>query len=108
MLVIGADTESRTPSPRETTVDAGTPAQWTGDRYRLLLRGRLDRRQLAGLDALSVETGDDGVTAVEGAIRDQAELHGLLARLRDLGIPLLAVIPVEVGPDATHHTQNGD
>lgn len=89
-------------------MDAGTPAQWTGDRYRLLLRGRLDRRQLAGLDALSVETGDDGVTAVEGAIRDQAELHGLLARLRDLGIPLLAVIPVEVGPDATHHTQNGD
>ncbi len=89
-------------------MDAGTPAQWTGDRYRLLLRGRLDRRGLDWLDALSVETGDDGVTVVEGAVRDQAELHGLLAALRDLGIPLLAVIPVEVGPDATHYTQNGD
>lgn len=89
-------------------MDAGTPGQRAGDRYRLLLRGRLDRSHLAWLDAFSVETGDDGVTVVEGAIRDQAELHGLFAALRDLGIPLLAVMPVEVGPDTTHHNQNGE
>ncbi len=89
-------------------MDAETPGQRTGDRYRLLLRGRVDRRHLVWLGALSVEPGDHGVTVVEGAIRDQAELHGLLAALRDLGIPLLAVIPVDAAPETTHHNQNGD
>lgn len=54
---------------------------------------------------MSVEFSD-GVTVLEGQLRDQAELHGLLATLRDIGLPLLAVIPIDAPPD--HHNQNGD
>jgi hypothetical protein len=34
---------------------------------------------------------DDGTTTLRGAVTDQAELHGLLAKVRDLGAPLLSV-----------------
>ena len=42
------------------------------------------------LTALSVQTGD-GETVIVGPVDDQAALHGVLARIRDLGLPLLAV-----------------
>ena len=53
---------------------------------------------------LSVEFSD-GVTVLEGFLRDQAELHGLLAALRDIGLPLLAVTPIDTDPDHHHRTE---
>jgi len=38
---------------------------------------------------------DDGTTTLRGAVADQAELHGLLAKIRDLGAPLLSVTTSE-------------
>ena len=40
---------------------------------------------------MALDTGPDGVTVLQGRVVDQAALHGLLARLRDLGLPLLSV-----------------
>ena len=60
-------------------------------RYEIRLRGRLDPRWAAWFDGLSLTTADDGTTALRGAVTDQAALHGLLQKVRDLGLPLLSV-----------------
>lgn len=63
--------------------------------YRIKVGGRLDESWSAWFDdmALTVEQGADGtsVTSLTGTVSDQPALHGLLARIRDLGLPLLSV-----------------
>ena len=63
-------------------------------RYELRVGGHLDEHWSAWLGGLSLTREDDGTTTLRGAVADQAELHGLLAKVRDLGIPLLSVNPV--------------
>jgi hypothetical protein len=69
-----------------------------GDWYEIHLRGRLDQRWASWFDGMTVSTDADGTTVIRGQVMDQAALHGLLARLRDLGLPLLSVtqVPPEV------------
>jgi hypothetical protein len=64
-------------------------------RYEIRLRGHLDTRWAASFDGLSLTHATDGTTVIHGPIADQAALHGLLQRLRDLGLPLVSVICVE-------------
>jgi hypothetical protein len=61
-------------------------------RYRIVLRGRLSERFATTFDGMALESGPDQ-TALVGDIRDQAHLYGLLDRLRDFGIELVAVEP---------------
>jgi hypothetical protein len=63
-------------------------------RYRIVVRGRLGEHLAAGFGEfeLAFEAGESSLT---GSVQDQAQLHGLLDRLRDLGIPLVSVNPVE-------------
>ena len=49
---------------------------------------------------MTVTTDADGTTLIAGPVADQAALHGLLARLRDLGLPLLSVTQVLPGGPA--------
>ena len=70
----------------------------TGGRYRIVLRGRLPGRFESAFDGMALEPGQ-GQTVLVGEIRDQAHLYGLLDRLRDFGIELLAVEPADP-PDA--------
>jgi hypothetical protein len=63
--------------------------------YEIHLRGRLDRRWETWFDGMTLTTGSDGTTVLRGRVPDQAALHGLLARLHDLGLPLLSVVPVD-------------
>ena len=49
-------------------------------------------------DGLTITLEEDGDTLLTGPVVDQAALHGLLKKVRDLGLPLLSVNPVE--PDA--------
>lgn len=60
-------------------------------RYEIRLRGELHPRWTAWFDGLSVTSGGDGTTVITGPVVDQAALHGLLQRVRDLGIPLVSV-----------------
>jgi len=69
---------------------SSTGADW----YEIRLRGRLDQRWASWFDAMTVSTDADGTTLIRGPVADQAALHGLLARLRDLGLPLLSVTQV--------------
>lgn len=59
--------------------------------YRFHIRGHLDDRWSDWLGGLSIERRDDGTSVLSGPIADQAALHGVLGRVRDLGLPLLAV-----------------
>lgn len=63
--------------------------------YEICLRGHLDSgwAERLGLASLNHET--DGTTILRTAVPDQAALHGLLQRVRDLGLPLISVIRIE-------------
>jgi hypothetical protein len=66
--------------------------------YEIHFQGRLDARWASLFDGMSLTSGADGTTVLRGGVADQAALHGLLARLRDLGLPLLSVVQVEPDP----------
>ena len=61
-------------------------------RYRIVLRGRLSERFESAFEGMTLEPGLNR-TVLVGDVRDQAHLYGLLDRLRDFGIELLAVEP---------------
>ncbi len=65
--------------------------------YEIHLQGRLDQRWEASFEGMTLTAGADGTTVLRGSVADQAALHGLLARLRDLGLPLVSVAPCEPG-----------
>ncbi len=66
--------------------------------YEIRLQGRLDARWSVWFDGLTLTAGADGTTTIRGPVVDQAALHGLLQRLRDLGLPLISVAQVEPDP----------
>jgi hypothetical protein len=63
-------------------------------RYEIRITGHLDTRWAAWFEGMSLTHAEDGTTALNGMVADQAALHGLLQRLRDLGIPLISVTEV--------------
>jgi hypothetical protein len=60
-------------------------------RYRLRVRGQLGPQWSSWFVGLDVETVPDGDTTLSGSLPDQAALHGLLARVRDIGLTLISV-----------------
>jgi hypothetical protein len=63
--------------------------------YEIRLKGHLEPRWTAWFDGLSLSQQSDGTTVIRGAVIDQAALHGLLSKVRDLGLPLIAVTQVD-------------
>lgn len=59
--------------------------------YQIRVNGVLDSSWSAWFDGLQITSDDRGETAIAGPIADQAALHGLLAKIRDLGLELLEV-----------------
>lgn len=82
---------SPTPDPRE----AG--------RYEIRLAGHLDAHWAAWFNGLTVSREADGTTVISGPIVDQSALHGLLQRVRDLGLPLVSV--TRLPPDGIQPTR---
>ncbi len=60
-------------------------------RYAIRLQGRLDSSWAEWLGGMSLTHARDGTTVLAGPVADQAALHGLLQRLRDLGVTLVSV-----------------
>ena len=75
---------------------ATTPAGEGPSDYRLRVSGHLDQRWSSWFDDLTVTHQDDGTTCLTGAVTDQAHLHGLLTKIRDLGVTLIFVEVVGV------------
>lgn len=71
-----------------------TSACW----YEIRLKGHLDARWAAWFDGMSLTNTSDGTTVVSGPVLDQAALHGLLQKVRDVGLPLVSV--TQIDPDA--------
>jgi hypothetical protein len=71
-------------------------------RYEVRLKGHLDGRWVAWFDGLSLSLEGDGMTVIRGPVADQAALHGLLQKVRDIGLPLVSVIRIE--PDQSTST----
>lgn len=89
---VTADDRSTRPPAGEPPADEATP------RYEIRVKGHLGPRWSAWFEGLSLTIEDDGTTVIHGSVVDQAALHGVLQRLRDVGIPLVSVTPLP--PDA--------
>jgi hypothetical protein len=63
--------------------------------YQIRIKGHLDQGWSDWFDGLTIAFDDNGDTLVSGPVADQAALHGLLKKVRDLGMPLLSVTCVE-------------
>ena len=70
-------------------------ARGTPRAYEIRLKGHLDARWTAWFDGLRLTQESDGTTVIRGSVIDQAALHGLLTKVRDLGLPLIAVTPID-------------
>ena len=69
--------------------------------YEIRLKGHLDDRWADWFEGLTITLEEDGDTLLTGPVVDQAALHGLLKKVRDLGLPLVSVSPVEPGPSTS-------
>jgi hypothetical protein len=69
-------------------------------RYEIRVQGHLGSRWAAWFDGLTLSNETDGTTALRGPVLDQSALHGLLQRVRDVGLPLVSVTLLD--PDPPH------
>jgi hypothetical protein len=76
--------------------------------YQIRLKGHLGSQWTDWFGGLTVTLAEDGDTLLTGPVVDQAALHGLLKKVRDLGMPLISVCPVEPGPPTALGTGQAD
>ena len=65
--------------------------------YQIRVKGHLDSSWSDWFDGLTISPETDGETLLSGPVIDQAALHGLLKKVRDLGLPLLLVKQLKTG-----------
>ncbi len=76
--------------------------------YQIRLKGHLGSQWTDWFGGMTITLEQDGDTLLTGPVVDQAALHGLLKKVRDLGMPLVSVSPVEPGPPTTLGTGQAD
>jgi hypothetical protein len=64
--------------------------------YEIRLKGHLDAQWMTWFDGLTITLDENGDTLLSGPVADQAALHGLLKKVRDLGMPLVSVVQIQV------------
>jgi len=77
----------RVMSTRHSTSGSGREDDW----YLIRIQGHLDQRWTSWFDGLALTHDGDGTTLLQGRVADQAALHGLLTKVRDMGLPLVSV-----------------
>ena len=75
---------------RNSTIDPGQPMI-----YQIRIQGHLGSHWVYMFEDLTITLEDNGDTLLTGPVVDQAALHGLLKKVRDLGMPLVSVCPVK-------------
>jgi len=74
---------------------AASDARREPGEYEIRLKGHLEPRWAVWFDGLRLTQESDGTTVIRGSVIDQAALHGLLSKVRDLGLPLIAVTQID-------------
>lgn len=69
--------------------------------YQIRIKGHLSSQWTDWFEGLTITLEEDGKTLLTGPAIDQATLHGILKKIRDLGMPLLSVKPIEPDPQNT-------
>ena len=87
---------------------ASTKDHYEPGLYEIRLKGHLGSQWTDWFDGLTITLEENGDTLLTGPVIDQAALHGLLKKVRDLGLPLVSVNPVEPGPPTTLGTGQAD
>jgi hypothetical protein len=82
-------------------IHASTKDHYEPGLYEIRLKGHLGSQWTDWFEGLTITLEEDGDTLLTGPVIDQAALHGLLKKVRDLGMPLVSVSPVEPGPPTT-------
>ena len=77
--------------------------------YEIRVQGHLDRRWSDWFEGLTISYGGDGSTVLRGPLSDEAALHGVLIKVRDLALPLLAVNRMVTGVEMreSHEAEGG-
>ena len=70
--------------------------------YEIRVEGHLDDRWGDWLGGMTITLADNGETLLTGRVIDQAALHGLLKKVRDLGLPLISVNRMKPSQNETH------
>lgn len=78
------------------------------DTYRIRVGGHLDDRWSEWFEGLAVQRQQDGTTVLVVPVVDQAALHGVFARIRDLGLPLVSVRQVVTAYDRTNRKRSSE
>ncbi|GAA3623543.1 hypothetical protein [Microlunatus ginsengisoli] len=78
-----------------------TPKRQVRSGYQLRVNGHLDRHWSSWFAGLTLTHDDDGTTTLTGTVTEQAELHGLLTKVRDLGLTLISVTATDTTTAAT-------
>ena len=76
--------------------------------YQIRIKGHLGPQWKDWFGGLTITLEDNGDTVLTGPLVDQAALHGLLKKVRDLGMPLVSVCPLEQGPPTALGTDQAD
>ena len=76
--------------------------------YQIRIKGHLDRKWADWFSGLSITSLDNGETLLTGPVVDQAALHGVLRKVRDVGMPLLSVIEVQFNENHRYHSKKGE
>jgi hypothetical protein len=72
-----------------------SPGPHAHARYQLRVDGHLDHHWSTWFGDLTLTHESDGTTSLRGPVRDQADLHGLLTKVRDLGVTLISVAVID-------------
>jgi hypothetical protein len=67
--------------------------------YQIRIKGHLGRRWTDWFEGLTITQEDNGETILTGLVADQAALHGVLRKVRDLGTPLISVTRVKTNKE---------
>ena len=76
-------------------MNEASTGQSTPGRYEIRVKGHLNSRWAAWFDGLSLSAESDGTTIIHAPVADQAALHGLLQKVRDVGLPLVSVTQLD-------------
>lgn len=78
------------------------------EQYEICIKGHLDHRWSHWFEGLTIVLKNNGETLLSGLVVDQAALYGLLTKVRDLGLPLVSVMPIQPEQKENSDIQKGE